>query len=52
MFLPSVADRGEFTPDYSLELAIVISLYASMEKHVFLVLVIACIQPELMRTSS
>lgn len=32
---PGVADRSEFTEDYSLQLAIVIYLYAAMEKHGF-----------------
>jgi hypothetical protein len=34
--LPDVTDRGECTSDYSIQLAIVICLYASMEKHVLL----------------
>ena len=36
VLLPSTADRSEFTLDYSLQLAIVICLYASMEKLVLL----------------
>ena len=35
MLLPGVADRSGFVSDYSLQLAIVICLYASMEKHGF-----------------
>lgn len=32
---PTKADRGDFNSDYSLQLAIVFSLYVSMGKHVF-----------------
>lgn len=35
MHFPGVADRREFTLDCSLQLAIGICLYASMEEHVF-----------------
>lgn len=35
VFLPGIVDRREFASDYSLQLAIVICLYASMGKHVF-----------------
>jgi hypothetical protein len=35
MPIPGVAVRSEFTLDYSLQLAIIICLHATMEKHVF-----------------
>ena len=52
MPIPGVAVRSEFTLDYSLQLAIIICLHATMEKHDLPCVACHCdgIQLELMRT--